>query len=953
MSPSLSEFWSLVDKSQIVSAHQCETLANQFQTETQNSPVSAPVLAQWLVSHRILTKYQSRVLLSGKSGPFLFDNYQVREKIESGALKGLYRARHKTTPNPVILHFLGRELAHNINSQSAALQRAASLCKLQSPYLIRAYDLVNTDHYKFVAIESPDAANLEIQLINERHFTEMEACHVIYSVTSALTALHRVGIIHGHIHPQNVWIESSGTSRLWCDPFSLIAPIRWELSEAPETLDRADYTAPELAKPKVQPDTRTDVYAMGCLFFRLLTGHVPFSGGDLPSKLTRHATEIVTSLDALDISAATTDCVTHMMAKRREARFSTAQEVLATLQGIVDHTSTTSTLDSKSQQATKTSTDSINFNTNTSKVVSQPALPTFENGRAVSADAQSTIVRNRKDWRSYWIIGGASIGFLATVVLLAMTLSVNNSDEPIQSTDLANSRPGDNRLTQKRQGQRPVPKTKSAPRQSPTTKSINQLETIPDDGHTLWVAAVSGGPIKLDFVPPDAQLYLVAKPFELMATPEGRRVIEALGPDFENLRESWEQSYGMSLDDVTQMVIAFHANDEKPPRVSTVLRLHQGTTDQLSSSWGEPVKVKNGQLFNVDGQIIFVPDNDNQLLVVGHQGDIQAVVEAGGRPPLVGRAIKDLLAFSNDQWHIAVLLSPEFLDSDGDRLFTGPRKKLLSPIEEFLGDGIRGLLAGVHVGERVYVELRVKCHLDLAIQDRANLFRQRIDNLYEQIRNYFLSIPIAGYWEKLWYEYPRMIEKLSQYTRVGQEEHQVVLNCYLPGYAAHNLVLGGELAIASSAGSSVPEPTTKSPNTFHTIHDVLKHVRLDQRFPQKSLEFAVRDLVQEIHNLHPDLPFKFAIQLVGRELEAEGITRNQQIRNFQVRQKSLQDILTQLVMQANPITTVKSPKEKDQKLVWVVAPHPDPSDNTNIILITTRQAALKNRYKLPKPFQGS
>ena len=89
MSPSLSEFWSLVAKSQIVSAHQCETLANQFQTETQNSPVSAPVLAQWLVSHRILTKYQSRVLLSGKSGPFLFDNYQVREKIESGALKGL------------------------------------------------------------------------------------------------------------------------------------------------------------------------------------------------------------------------------------------------------------------------------------------------------------------------------------------------------------------------------------------------------------------------------------------------------------------------------------------------------------------------------------------------------------------------------------------------------------------------------------------------------------------------------------------------------------------------------------------------------------------------------------------------------------------------------------------------------------------------------------------------
>ncbi len=953
MSPSLSEFWSLVAKSQIVSAHRCETLAVQFQTETQNSPASVSLLAQWLVSRRVLTKYQSRVLLSGKSGPFLFDNYQVREKIESGPLKGLYRALHKTTPNPVILRFLGRELAQNVNFQSVVLQRATSMCEIQSPYLIQTYDLVNTDHYKFVAIESPDAANLEIQLINGRHFTEMEACDVIYSVTTALVALHRAGITHGHVHPRNVWIESSGKSRLWCDPLSLIAPIRWELSETSETLDRADYAAPELAKPNVQPDTQTDVYAMGCLFFRLLTGHVPFSGSDLASKLTRHGTDIASSLNALDINATTTDCLIHMMANRREDRYNTAQELLATLQGIVNRTSTMSTFDSKNQQATKTSKDSTHFKTKTSKVVPQPSLPNFENGSTASAVVQSTKVRNQKDWRSNWIIGGAGIGFLATVVLLAMTLSVNNSVEPIQSTDMANSRRGDHRLTQKRQGQRPVSKSKSTPSQTPTIKTIHQLETIPDDGHTLWVAPVSGKPIKLDFVPPDAQLHLVAKPYELLATPEGARIIEALGPDFENLRKSWEQSYGVSLDNVTQMVIAFHANDDKPPRVSTVLRLHQGTTDQLSNDWGEPIKVKNGQQFNVDGQILFVPDNHNQLLVMGHHDDIQAVVKTGGRPPLVGRAIKDLLAFSNDQWHIAVLLSPEFLDSDGDRLFTGSRKQLLSPIEKFLGDGIRGLLAGVHIGERFYVELRVKSHLDLAIQERVNLFRQRIDNLYEQIRNYFLSFPVADYWEKLWYEYPRMIEILGQYTRVDQEEHQVVLNCYLPVYAAHNLVLGGELAIASTTGSSVPEPTTKSLNTFHTIHDVLEHVLLDQSFPQKSLEFAVRDLVQEIHNLHPDLPFKFSIQLVGRELEAEGITRNQQIRNFQVRQNSLQEILTQLVMLANPITTVKKPNEKDQKLVWVVAPNPDPSDNTNIILITTRQAALKNRYKLPKPFQGS
>jgi hypothetical protein len=93
----------------------------------------------------------------------------------------------------------------------------------------------------------------------------------------------------------------------------------------------------------------------------------------------------------------------------------------------------------------------------------------------------------------------------------------------------------------------------------------------------------------------------------------------------------------------------------------------------------------------------------------------------------------------------------------------------------------------------------------------------------------------------------------------------------------------------------------------------------------------------------------FAIKIIGGDLEIDGITRNQTIRDFKQENQTVADILTALVRKANPITTVKDPSEADQKLVWVIASDPD-SPGKQIVLITTRAAAAAKKYKLPAPF---
>ena len=108
----------------------------------------------------------------------------------------------------------------------------------------------------------------------------------------------------------------------------------------------------------------------------------------------------------------------------------------------------------------------------------------------------------------------------------------------------------------------------------------------------------------------------------------------------------------------------------------------------------------------------------------------------------------------------------------------------------------------------------------------------------------------------------------------------------------------------------------------------------------------MRNIIQEAKELAPDVDFR--IKILGDDLKLDGITRNQQIRDFQQNDKTVAEILTALVMKENPITTVESPSEPDQKLLWVVGP--DPADGKEAILITTRQVATE-KYDIPQEFR--
>ena len=88
---------------------------------------------------------------------------------------------------------------------------------------------------------------------------------------------------------------------------------------------------------------------------------------------------------------------------------------------------------------------------------------------------------------------------------------------------------------------------------------------------------------------------------------------------------------------------------------------------------------------------------------------------------------------------------------------------------------------------------------------------------------------------------------------------------------------------------------------------------------------------------------------MGADLSKEGITQNQRPNDFSMKQRSLADILAEIMVQANPDKNITGADDPNCKMVWVVAN--DPADsNRRIILITTRKAANEKSYRLPDAF---
>ncbi|HEX5106426.1 MAG TPA: hypothetical protein VFV87_21555, partial [Pirellulaceae bacterium] len=450
-----------------------------------------------------------------------------------------------------------------------------------------------------------------------------------------------------------------------------------------------------------------------------------------------------------------------------------------------------------------------------------------------------------------------------------------------------------------------------------------------------------------------AQVFLFVRPAELIASSEGEKVLQALGPALADERTKWEAASGFKLEEIEELKIGLHNNDAKFPRVSFVVKTKEPhSVDELLAKWGNPAAAKEGSSTYYTGPAwaYYVSNSpeDERTFAMGEARDVKEVAKVAGAPPVLIRDVERLRRMTDADRHFTVLFYPQFLfNDDGEPLFAAERNKIRQPLSWLLGDHLQAAAVSLHFGEELYFEMRMLGSLDKEPYQLAAELKDRLNQVPRSLEDYFVLLTPPPYWKKLAFRYPGMVRDLHGNLRIGVENEQAVVNSILPAAAAHNLVLGGELLVATAPGAAVvtTAPAKEPPKT---IEEALQ-LKSTYQFASQSVEFAMRDLVSDVRDMAKGAPFEFDVKLMGADMEKDGITRNQTIRDFDQKDKTIAEILTALVMKANPITTVKDPSEADQKLIWVIGPDPVNAGKT-IILITTRAAAAANKYTLPAPF---
>ena len=822
------------------------------------------------------------------------------------------------------------------------------------------------------------------------------ASYLIRQLALGLAELHQFGQTAVDIRPTRVWLESGELPRakIFLDAFQQATTVDWSRGDLPESLaERAGYYPPELVGQDRVVDSSSDIYGLGCLFFRILSGHEVFPSDAIREKINRHVTDSIPPLEPFGVPVGLAKLVVRMLARDPGDRLKAshvagaltewiepqwldvqASPVLASLEPylhsvrehmspVVDRVNTHSpseavlspvefsTGDTDMQSTTPDARQSVTPDARqiVSPKIGIESLGDERLGSVLTRHRRSTHPqRSKKKWP---VIGGLLALLLAFgwYFLISMDGTVRTDSTSTAGSASENAAPAPKIVESTRNSGQGVMEGSGLTDADATT--VSRFELVTGNDELLWGSPTQGMQIDLRYAAPDASMFLLTRPAALVSSDEGRRLLEALGPEFKATREAWEQSFGIPLEQIREMFIGFHPAGGKMPRKTFVVRLLDALDESVVDRWGVPVEADNDQglLYTVNGGTLFLPTETGQrTLVVGSADDIQQVVLNQGAAPLLRRELEQLVMASDADRHFTLIAAPHFFFADGRPLLSGQRAKLLKPLGWLLGDGLQGVSASVHLGDGFYWEVRLIGRLDHKPGNLAASIEQRLDEVPGRITEYLFTLDPPAYWRSLARDFPFMIEETRQMARIGYEENQVIVNGYLYPYAAHNLMLGSELAIASNPIRRPLDVTSPLVGTSTSLRDYLQQQKIDLTFAQRSLDVALNDLENELNDIGAAEGRKVKIEIAGPDLQSDGITRNQQIANFEAKDMVVADVLTALAIKANPVPGIDDTSDTNQKLVWVLVP--DPAGGSEIVLFTTRKAAQEKGYELPAPF---
>ncbi len=222
-----------------------------------------------------------------KIGMMIGDRYEILEKIGTGGMSDVYKAKDHKLNRFVAVKVLKQEFSENANFVSKFRIEAQAAAGLMHPNIVNVYDVGEEGDNHYIVMELVDGITLKKYIEKKARLSVKEAVSIAIQVSMGIEAAHNNHIIHRDIKPQNIIISKEGKVKV--TDFG-IAKAATSNTITSNVMGSVHYTSPEQARGGYS-DEKSDIYSLGVTMFEMLTGRVPFNGETTVAIAIKHIQE--------------------------------------------------------------------------------------------------------------------------------------------------------------------------------------------------------------------------------------------------------------------------------------------------------------------------------------------------------------------------------------------------------------------------------------------------------------------------------------------------------------------------------------------------------------------------------------------------------------------------------------------------------------------------------------
>lgn len=222
-------------------------------------------------------------------GKMLDNRYEILERIGTGGMAIVYKAKCHRLNRLVAIKILKSDLAQNEEFRRRFNAESQAVAQLSHPNIVSVYDVSRGGDMEYIVMELIDGITLKQYMEKRGQLNWRESLHFITQVMRGLSHAHSRGIIHRDIKPQNIMVLRDGSVKVADFGIACLADSAQTLTQ--EALGSVHYISPEQARGD-RPDARSDIYSSGVVLYEMLTGRLPFEGESAVSVAIQHLSSI-------------------------------------------------------------------------------------------------------------------------------------------------------------------------------------------------------------------------------------------------------------------------------------------------------------------------------------------------------------------------------------------------------------------------------------------------------------------------------------------------------------------------------------------------------------------------------------------------------------------------------------------------------------------------------------